>query len=172
MYIDHCVKKYPCSELFWSAFSRIRTEYGEILCISPYSVRMSENTDQNNSEYKHFSRSGHTQRCVSSKNTRKTFTKRRRKFPISIVGVCKVAQNSSSDWNSKGRKSKRSMPMYKPSYWELILHTWPVHFSHHSTSIVKSQLPYVMWIWNLGQWQPLIKGCNNSFNHFGHVRDV
>ena len=30
----------------WSVFSRIRTEYGEILCISPYSVRMQEKTDQ------------------------------------------------------------------------------------------------------------------------------
>ena len=46
-------KKYPYSELFWSVFCRIWTEYGEI----PYSVRMRENTDQNNSEYKHFSRS-------------------------------------------------------------------------------------------------------------------
>ena len=45
------------SELFWSRFSRIRTEYGEILRISPYSVRMWENTDQNNSEYRHFLRS-------------------------------------------------------------------------------------------------------------------
>ena len=26
------------------AFSRIRTEYGQLLCISPYSVRMRENT--------------------------------------------------------------------------------------------------------------------------------
>ena len=43
-------KKCPYSELFWSVFSRIRTEYEEILCISPYSVRMSENTNQNNSE--------------------------------------------------------------------------------------------------------------------------
>ena len=31
---------------FWSVFSRIRTEYGEIRSISPYSVRMRENTDQ------------------------------------------------------------------------------------------------------------------------------
>ena len=36
-------KKCPYSELFWSA--------------SPYSVRMQENADQNNSEYGHFSRS-------------------------------------------------------------------------------------------------------------------
>ena len=30
------------SELFWSAFSRKRIEYGEIFRISPYSVRMRE----------------------------------------------------------------------------------------------------------------------------------
>ena len=50
-------KKSPYSELLWSAFSRIRTEYGEILRISPYLARMPENADQNNSEYGHFSRS-------------------------------------------------------------------------------------------------------------------
>ena len=43
--------------LFWSIFSRIWTEYGKILRISLYSVRMLENTDQNNSEHGHFSRS-------------------------------------------------------------------------------------------------------------------
>ena len=32
-------------------------EYGEIFRISPYSVRMRENADQENSEYEHFSRS-------------------------------------------------------------------------------------------------------------------
>ena len=42
------------SEFFWSVFPRIRTEYGEIRSISPYSVRMWENTDQKNSEYGHF----------------------------------------------------------------------------------------------------------------------
>ena len=51
-------KKCPYSELFWSVFFRIRTEYVEILHNSPYSARMRENTDQNNSEYGHFSRSG------------------------------------------------------------------------------------------------------------------
>ena len=50
-------EKYPYSELFWSVFSRIPNEYGEILRISPYSVRMRENADQNNSEYGHFLRS-------------------------------------------------------------------------------------------------------------------
>ena len=40
--------------VFWSVFSRIRTESGEILRISPYSVRMRENTDHKNSDYRHF----------------------------------------------------------------------------------------------------------------------
>ena len=35
----------------------IGTEYKEILCISPYSVRMREYTDENNSEYGDFLRS-------------------------------------------------------------------------------------------------------------------
>ena len=47
------------SELFWSIFSRIRNEYGEIRSISPYLVRMRENTDQNNSVYRHFLRSAY-----------------------------------------------------------------------------------------------------------------
>ena len=50
-------EKCPYSELFWSFFSRIRTEYGEILRISPYSFCMRGNTGQNNSEYGHFLRS-------------------------------------------------------------------------------------------------------------------
>ena len=50
-------EKCPYSELFWSIFSSIRTQYGEILRIlhiSPYSFRMRENTNQNNSDYGHF----------------------------------------------------------------------------------------------------------------------
>ena len=50
-------EKCPYSESFWSAFSHIWTEYGEILGISPYSVRMRENAEQNKSEYGHFLRS-------------------------------------------------------------------------------------------------------------------
>ena len=42
------------SELFWSVFSRIRTKCREILSISPYSVWIWENGDQNKSEYGHF----------------------------------------------------------------------------------------------------------------------
>ena len=54
---DTLREKCPCSELFWSVFSGIRTEYREILRISPYSVRMRENVDQNNFEYRRFLRS-------------------------------------------------------------------------------------------------------------------
>ena len=50
-------RKCPYSEFFWSVFSRIRTEYGEIRSVSPYSVQMRENTDQKNSKYGYFSRS-------------------------------------------------------------------------------------------------------------------
>ena len=42
----HCVKIVQISSFFWSVFSRIRTGYGQIRSISPYSVRMRENTDQ------------------------------------------------------------------------------------------------------------------------------
>ena len=54
-------KRCPYSELFWSVFSSIRTEYGKMLHISSYSVRMRENTDQKNSEDWYFSRSGKKQ---------------------------------------------------------------------------------------------------------------
>ena len=50
-------EKYPYLEFFWSVFSRIRTEYGEILLITPYPVQMRENTDQKNSEHRNFIRS-------------------------------------------------------------------------------------------------------------------
>ena len=51
-------EKNPYSEFFWSVFSRIwTTEFGEIIRISPYSVRMREITDQKSSEYGHISRS-------------------------------------------------------------------------------------------------------------------
>ena len=42
----HCVKSIQIRSFFWSVFSRIRTEYGEIRSIIPYTVRVRENTDQ------------------------------------------------------------------------------------------------------------------------------
>ena len=49
-------KTCPYTELLWSVFFRIWTEYGELRSISPYSVQIRENTDQNNSEYERFLR--------------------------------------------------------------------------------------------------------------------
>ena len=48
----------PYSQFFWSVFSRIRTEYGDLQIKSLYPVRMRENKDQENSEYGQFSSSG------------------------------------------------------------------------------------------------------------------
>ena len=41
-----CVESVHIRSFFWSVFSGIRAECGEIIRISPYSVRMWENTDQ------------------------------------------------------------------------------------------------------------------------------
>ena len=43
-----CVKSVQIWSFFWSVFSSIWTEYGEIRSISPYSDQMLENTDQKN----------------------------------------------------------------------------------------------------------------------------
>ena len=44
-------EKCPNTEFFWSVLFRIRIEYGEIRSMSPYSVRMRENTDQKKIPY-------------------------------------------------------------------------------------------------------------------------
>ena len=41
-------KNCPYSEFFWSIFSRISTEYGDLPSKSSNSVQMPENTEQNN----------------------------------------------------------------------------------------------------------------------------
>ena len=47
-------EKCPYWEFFWSVFSRIWTEYGEIRSISLYLVRIRDNTYQKNSGCGHF----------------------------------------------------------------------------------------------------------------------
>ena len=59
-------KKCPYSEFFWSVFSHIRTEYGEIGNISSYSVQMRENANQKKSEY--FSRSEYSRKSLITKH--------------------------------------------------------------------------------------------------------
>ena len=48
--------KCPYSSLFWSTFSRIWTDCGEVQSISSYLTWMWENANQNNSEYGHLLR--------------------------------------------------------------------------------------------------------------------
>ena len=55
-YLTLC-EKCPYLEFFWTIFSRVLTEYGEILRIPPHSFRMRKKTDQRNFKYRHFSRS-------------------------------------------------------------------------------------------------------------------
>ena len=99
------LKKCPYSELFWSVFSRIRTEYGEIRSVSLYSVRMRKNTDQNNSEYGHFS--GSVYFCFDL-----FFHEICHSDP-----VCSVIRNQ---WNCTYEKDVR---LYKPYEWNIFRHT-------------------------------------------------
>ena len=66
------IEKCPYSGIYWSVFSRIQTDYGKVLCISPYSVRMRENTDQNKSKYGHFKRSVDSSKLVHLNAKNKT----------------------------------------------------------------------------------------------------
>ena len=67
-------KMCPYSEIFWSVFSRIRTEYGEIRSTSPYSVWRRENTHQKKLPIWHFSRNDYkTGNCYSNWFFKTTF---------------------------------------------------------------------------------------------------
>ena len=50
-------EKCPNTESFWSVFSHIWTEYGDLLSKSPNSVQIRENADQKNSVFRYFLRS-------------------------------------------------------------------------------------------------------------------
>ena len=43
---QHCVKSVQIRSFFWSVFSCIRTEYGDLRCKYPYSVRIQKIKDQ------------------------------------------------------------------------------------------------------------------------------
>ena len=53
-----CMKSVQIRNFFCSVFSRIRTEYGEIRSISPYSVQRQESTNQKNSVSLHIQYKG------------------------------------------------------------------------------------------------------------------
>ena len=45
-HVRHCVKSAQIRSYFWSVFSCIRIEYGDLRSKSPYSIQIQENTDQ------------------------------------------------------------------------------------------------------------------------------
>ena len=42
----YCLRSVQMRTFFWSVFSRIQSEYGDLIHKSPYKVRIWENTDQ------------------------------------------------------------------------------------------------------------------------------
>ena len=59
------MKSVQIRSFFWSVFSCVQTEYGDLLRNSPCSVRTYENTDQKNSLFGHFSHSVQSVKLVS-----------------------------------------------------------------------------------------------------------
>ena len=53
----HCPKNVRIQSRFWSVFSSIRTEYGDLHRTYPYSARLRKIKTRNNSVFRHFSRS-------------------------------------------------------------------------------------------------------------------
>ena len=78
-------KRCPYLELFWSTFFHIRSEYGEIWSISPYSAQMRENADQNNSEYSHFSCRVYKSSKISNVKEDFLFCKKRNQSLLGII---------------------------------------------------------------------------------------
>ena len=88
-------KNCPYSELFWSVFPRIRTEYREILRISPCSVQMSENANQNNFEYGHVLHKGisssisQTMFKLNLMNLGRQYSKVLQSHCLTLVTICR-----------------------------------------------------------------------------------
>ena len=59
LYTHRCVKSAQMRCYFWSVFSRIRTEYGEILVSLRIQSKCGKICTRNNSVFGHFSRSGY-----------------------------------------------------------------------------------------------------------------
>ena len=87
----HCVKSVPIrsySGPYFPAFRRNSKRYFlSLRSISPYSVRMRENTDENNSEYGHFS---HSVSCIVAWGlTPSTISKNLRNY-MKILAVIEI----------------------------------------------------------------------------------
>ena len=96
-------EKCPYSELFWFIFSRIRTEYWEILSISPYLVQMRENTDQSNSEHGHFLLSVHYSQSKLEARKPELW-----KCWLAKLGLIKIQVLIPDDWSKSSLKTSFS----------------------------------------------------------------
>ena len=87
--------KCPYPEFFWQVFSRIWNEYGKIWSISPYSLRMQENTDRKISEYGHFLRSKSYMMELFCKNNERLITNnyfcKKNPYHICFIYICATA---------------------------------------------------------------------------------
>ena len=103
--IHHCVKSVQMRSFFWSAFSRIRTIYGEIWSIFPYSVRK-------NFVFRHFSRreciiglkcqlyKGLKQYCKESRKFCFNYTARKMKLSIhDFFSKCDLVRRKLRIWS-------------------------------------------------------------------------
>ena len=72
--LGHCLKSVQIRSFFWSVFTYIWTEYGDLLRKSPCSVQMQKIRSRKNSVFGHFSRSS----CIQNK----TFTCNCRGSPL------------------------------------------------------------------------------------------
>ena len=135
--------------VFWSVFSRICTEYGEILrSISPYSVKMRENTDQKNSAFGHFSRSERflwSQHCSSFCNT--VFSGLAYYFFLSFLHEVRIQETLKND----------ATLFLRYIYFAKIEVTGPFLFPK-STLLNRFLNLFIRFFWDYTQWQALKSG--------------
>ena len=101
-------KTCPFLELFWSVFSCIWTEYGEIRSISPYWVRMREDTDQNNSKYRHFL---HSEKCFPYSTSHPKQCLKNIPF-VMARKIYTIVDNNSFEKNKQLNELKRNFKIY------------------------------------------------------------
>ena len=137
-------KKCPYSDLFWSTFSHIRTKYGEIRNIFPYSVRMRENADQINFEQEHFLRSASC--CTDHQNQQvqcKKIELFQKHFPkVFYPKVIKKRRHTTMQ-NLK----VRSLAHAKQVFMRIKTNIAPNSFVRSQTKIFRAEVPTDLILW-------------------------
>ena len=119
----HCVECVQVRSFFWSVFFRIWTEYGEIWSISPYSVRMQENTDQKKTlyldtfhavyiDYKYFQGSNNPWICATCCSATFPFASLNNNYVLSAISISCDRFNKN---NEKQIETKDTSLLLNPS---------------------------------------------------------